>query len=75
MLSHVQRTELTSIADLGCGPGLLTHSLAERWPMARVVGADNSPDMLEQARKLALPDRLEFIEADLATWTPAHPST
>jgi len=38
-----------AIADLGCGPGNSTAVLARRWP-ARIVGVDNSPDMLERAR-------------------------
>ena len=66
LLSQVQPCEFKSIADLGCGPGLLTPTLAERWPMAQVVGVDNAPAMLQQARKLAIPDRLHFVEADLA---------
>jgi trans-aconitate 2-methyltransferase len=73
LLSQVQRTSLAAIADLGCGPGMLTRALAERWPTARVVGVDNSPAMLAQAFQLALPGRLEFVSADLASWTPSGP--
>jgi trans-aconitate 2-methyltransferase len=38
------------VADLGCGPGELTATLAERWPRARVTGVDSSPAMIETAR-------------------------
>jgi trans-aconitate 2-methyltransferase len=65
--------EYQSIADLGCGPGNLTRMLAERWPTAQVLGVDNSPEMLEQARPLAIPQRLTFVHADFACWSPDKP--
>ncbi|MEW1927429.1 trans-aconitate 2-methyltransferase [Streptomyces sp. NPDC088360] len=62
------------IADLGCGPGNVTRLLAERWPTAHVTGFDNSPQMLEQAERLAGPTsgggRLDFTAADAADWAP-----
>src|SRR6187455_1233268 len=56
------------VYDLGCGPGNSTETLMERFPEAEFVGVDSSPTMLNQARK-RLP-QVEFIEADLARWTP-----
>jgi trans-aconitate 2-methyltransferase len=41
------------VVDMGCGPGHLTAMLAERWPAATVHGVDNSPQMIEAARRLA----------------------
>ena len=41
------------VIDMGCGPGHLTATLAERWPSATVCGVDNSPQMIEAARQLA----------------------
>lgn len=60
------------IADLGCGAGNVTALLADRWSRARITGYDNSPQMLGQAAAHAT-DRLDFTEADAATWTPREP--
>jgi trans-aconitate 2-methyltransferase len=73
LLAQVQKAEANFIADLGCGTGSLTRTLAERWPSARVVGVDSSPEMLAQAVPLTVPGRLEFVRADLAHWSPGEP--
>jgi trans-aconitate 2-methyltransferase len=41
------------VADLGCGPGNLTALLARRWPRARVIGVDSSPEMIRAASALS----------------------
>jgi trans-aconitate 2-methyltransferase len=62
------------IADLGCGPGNVTATLAGRWPDARITGYDNSPQMLAAAAAHAGPTPggglLDFAGADLGDWTP-----
>jgi len=59
------------VVDLGCGPGNLTASLAERWPEAQVVGLDSSAEMLARAATLAeVVPGLSFEQADIATWMP-----
>src|SRR4051812_44723527 len=73
LLARVRKENANFIADLGCGPGTLTRTLSERWPLANVVGVDNSPEMLAQAEALAIPGRLKFEHADLASWTPDTP--
>ncbi len=70
LLARVRRERADSIADLGCGPGNLTRTLAERWPTARLLGVDNSLEMLQQARPRAIPGRLDFVQADIASWSP-----
>ncbi|NLT08191.1 MAG: methyltransferase domain-containing protein [Ruminococcus sp.] len=50
------------ILDLGCGTGNSTQILKDKFPFARIIGADNSHTMLEEARKLH-PD-MEFILFD-----------
>ena len=54
------------VVDLGCGNGPLTLSLAQRWPQARVVGVDLSPQMLDAARAADQAGRVEWVEADVA---------
>jgi trans-aconitate 2-methyltransferase len=50
LLSRVGADDPEFVADLGCGPGNLTAVLAARWPGARVLGVDSSPEMIEAAR-------------------------
>ena len=57
-------------ADLGCGAGNLTASLAGRWPAAQIWGVDSSPEMIAQAQKHAEPPRLRFVQAELLAWQP-----
>jgi trans-aconitate 2-methyltransferase len=59
--------------DLGCGTGGLTASLADRWPTARITGIDSSEEMIERARKHAVPGQLEFMVADVARWQSTEP--
>lgn len=40
------------VVDLGCGPGNLTATLAQRWPQASVLGLDSSAAMVAQAQAL-----------------------
>jgi len=63
------------VVDLGCGPGALTVGLAERWPGARVIGVDSSPEMIAKARTVETSGdgRVSFVEADLRTWTAPAP--
>jgi trans-aconitate 2-methyltransferase len=68
LLARVPLDAPGHVVDLGCGPGNSTELLVRRWPNSRVIGVDNSRDMLEQARR-AHPDWL-WEEADIAAWRP-----
>ena len=62
------------VVDLGCGPGTLTALLRRRWPHARVLGVDSSPEMVARART-EVPD-LAVVEADVndpGAWAPGEP--
>ena len=58
------------VVDIGCGPGSLTRSLADRWPRAHITGVDSSADMIDAAAPFAIADRVEFVHADLREWRP-----
>jgi trans-aconitate 2-methyltransferase len=73
LLAQVHREEAKFIADLGCGAGNLTRTLAERWSSARVVGVDSSHEMLEKAKLHTIPGRLEFVECDIPQWSASAP--
>ena len=62
---------MTSVVDLGCGPGNSTELLADRFPLAGIVGLDLSEDMLAAARA-RLP-AVDFRRQDIAAWQPAAP--
>ncbi len=61
------------VVDLGCGPGNMTAKLLDRWPDARILGVDNSAEMIERARALAIPGRLDFVRQDVRDWRPDAP--
>ena len=72
LLSRVRAADPQLVVDLGCGPGQLTASLAERWPEAQILGLDSSPEMIKQAAEFATP-RVSFYVQDLRDWRPENP--
>jgi trans-aconitate 2-methyltransferase len=75
LLARVGAQSPGLVVDLGCGNGPLTLSLAQRWPSARIVGVDHSPQMLDAARSLDTDGRVEWVEADVADWDAASLGT
>jgi trans-aconitate 2-methyltransferase len=70
LVGAVRNTDPVDVVDLGCGPGDLTAELARRWPRARVVGIDSSPEMIAAASHLARSGRLEFSTGSIELWGP-----
>jgi trans-aconitate 2-methyltransferase len=71
LLGRIGVEPARTVVDLGCGPGNLTRGLIEFWPQATVTGVDASSDMIAAAAEVAVPGRLEFVQADLRDWAPA----
>jgi trans-aconitate 2-methyltransferase len=61
------------VADLGCGSGELTATLAARWPGAAIEALDSSPQMIAAARAHEIPGRLAFRVGDVTAWKPDGP--
>ena len=72
LLARVGARTPRTVVDLGCGPGELTASLAQRWADADVLGVDSSPAMLQRAATHAGP-RLRFEPGDVRAWRPKAP--
>jgi trans-aconitate 2-methyltransferase len=73
LISRVAALTPASVVDLGCGPGHLTATLAQRWPGAHVLGVDSSAAMIAEAAAHAVPGRLEFTLGEIESWRPAAP--
>lgn len=63
LLGFLPNSKPQSIADLGCGTGLLTEEIRKKYPRARIMGVDLAPGMIEAAR--AKDCATELVEADV----------
>jgi trans-aconitate 2-methyltransferase len=57
-----------TIIDIGCGPGNSSKILIDRWPGAKFIGLDSSPNMIEKAKK-DYPQH-EWILSDASAFVP-----
>jgi trans-aconitate 2-methyltransferase len=71
LLARVPLERVGRAVDLGCGPGNSTALLRDRWPDAQLTGIDNSPEMLERARR-DLPT-VEWILGDAGSYRSSVP--
>ena len=69
LLNRVPDDDVRAVADLGCGTGNLTATLATRWPEAQIWGVDNSAEMLATAAKLPPHPHLQFMLGDIKPGT------
>ena len=67
MLSRIEGTP-QRIFDLGCGPGIGSRLLVERFAGSEITGVDTSSRMLAEVRR-RLPT-MQFEEVDIASWRP-----
>ncbi|HEX4864990.1 MAG TPA: methyltransferase domain-containing protein [Acidimicrobiales bacterium] len=75
LIGRVFHPSPKQVIDLGCGPGTTTAMLLDRWPDAHIVGMDSSEEMIERARSVEVPGRLDFRVGDLSDlgWTEGGP--
>ncbi|GAA0628953.1 trans-aconitate 2-methyltransferase [Kutzneria viridogrisea] len=66
LMSRVGATSPRRVVDLGCGPGNLTETLAQRWPGAVLEASDSSAEMVAAARERGIAAEV----ADVADWHP-----
>lgn len=72
LVAQIGADDARTVVDLGCGPGGLTASLANRFISAQIIGVDNDPAMLRSAATFAS-ERVRFEAGDIATWMPSEP--
>ena len=65
LADSINSENVRTVLDVGCGIGNSTAVLKRRFPNARIIGADNSDDMLATARKNN--PELEFMKLDAST--------
>ncbi|WP_018683108.1 trans-aconitate 2-methyltransferase [Actinokineospora enzanensis] len=68
LLARVRVESPRAVVDLGCGPGNLTVTMAQRWPNARISAIDSSAEMVAAAQQRGVDASL----ADLREWRPAE---
>jgi trans-aconitate 2-methyltransferase len=70
LVARIRAEAPRRVADLGCGPGHLTETLAKRWPAAVIEAFDSSPEMVAAARDRGIAAHV----GDVRDWRP-HPDT
>jgi trans-aconitate 2-methyltransferase len=71
LLNAVPTLSVKTAADLGCGPGNSTELVAARYPDAKLVGVDNSPEMIKAA-EARLP-KAKFALSKIEDWSEPGP--
>jgi trans-aconitate 2-methyltransferase len=72
LLNRIAADQPRTVYDLGCGTGNITTILRQRWPDARLVGVDNSKEMLAQAALRS--ERIEWQLQSLSSWHASEPA-
>ncbi len=68
LVEFLERAQPRTVLELACGTGLFTRMLAPR--AERLLAVDASPEVLAINRARVARDNVEYIEADLFSWSP-----
>ena len=68
LVEFLERTRPRTVLELACGTGLFTRMLAPR--VERLLAVDASPEVIAINRERVARDNVEYIEADLFSWSP-----
>jgi trans-aconitate 2-methyltransferase len=71
LMQRVQHASPAEIVDLGCGTGVLTATLAQRWPDARITGIDSSSDMVA-TQPTDLPPNVTVVEGNISDFDASN---
>ncbi|NIL78814.1 trans-aconitate 2-methyltransferase [Rhodococcus sp. B10] len=71
LVQRVQHASPVEVVDLGCGTGVLTATLTQRWLDARITGIDSSPDMVA-GQPADLPSNVTVIEGDISDFDASN---
>lgn len=74
LLARIEVDSPRTVYDLGCGAGNVTRMLAQRWPDAKIVGIDDSEEMLQQARAENAHLDITWKCQSIAKWLPDEPA-
>jgi trans-aconitate 2-methyltransferase len=66
LVARILLDPIHAVIDLGCGPGNSTKVLRDRWPEADITGLDNSPEMIDTARKTQ--PKGHWLLGDISEW-------
>lgn len=72
LLDHIHLEHPECIYDLGCGTGIATRLLSQRWPDAELTGVDSSAQMLCEASYL--PIQALWKRCDVQDWQSERPA-
>lgn len=73
LAARVLTQNVKDAVDLGCGPGNSTLVVHERFPLANILGVDNSPEMLVQAREeYKAHPQMQFAEGDIGSFATTY---
>lgn len=74
LLARIASDSPRTVYDLGCGAGNVTRILAQRWPDAKIIGIDDSEEMLLQAARDASASGITWQRQSIAAWEPEEPA-